>query len=275
MKMISRPLLIGVLLLILLSSSCNLPAQTTAPMGTILPNGLTQSALPTPTEVMLNGTSTPLTPIIPITGENVVEMQCQFCVNDLPHAVLIFPDFAIFDVDTSATAPVTCLTAEVLNGKRVLVCSGTQLTTFNLKICSDASNCLLFPVALQGCPLAGTPGATSVTVTPMTPIFLTAINTLRAPTATPKGAKPAASPTASGLPTSTPTGILPPLLTPTTVPLLTPTPILLPTSTTEPPPAPTDTAIAPTQAPTSAPQATSTPVPSTVDQKKDTKTPKP
>ena len=265
MKIISRPLWIGVILLILLSSSCNLPVQTAAPVGTVIPSEVTQPALPTSTELTVNGTGTPLTPVIPITGENVVEMQCQFCVNDLPHAVLIFPAFAIFDVDTTATSPVTCLTAEVLNGKRVLVCSGTQLTTFNLKICSDESNCLLFPVALQGCPLAGTPGAITGTVTPVSPVFLKPINTLK----TPKGTNPtpaqATSPTSGAPATPTPTGILPPLSTPTGLPLLTPTPIL-PTSTE--PPAPTDT-IAPTQAP----EATATPNP-TGNNKKDTKTPK-
>ena len=266
MKTISRPFLIGVLLLILLSSSCNLPVQTAAPMGTILPNGATQT-IATSSEVLV-GSSTPLTPIIPITGENVVEMQCQFCVNDQPHAVLIFPDFAIFDVDTLASAPVTCLTAEVLNGKRVLVCSGTQLTTFNLKICSDPSNCLLFPVALQGCPLQGA-GNTSVTVTPMTPIFLTAINTLNPPSATRQGGTPIPSQGATQTstqgsgPTPTPTLALP-----------TPTSILPPTSTSEPPtPAPTDT-VAATQPPTSEPASTPTPQPSSTDNQKPTKTPK-
>ena len=181
MKIISRSLLLGALALILLSSACNMPAQTTAPVGTVLPNGLTQSALPTATVSMATGVSTTLTPAIPITGENVVQMQCQFCVNDRPHAILIFPDFAIFVVDTTTANPVTCLTAEVLNGKRVLVCTGTQLTTFNLKICSDQSNCLLYPVALQGCPLVAGQGTPVTTGTPITPVFLTAINTLRPP----------------------------------------------------------------------------------------------
>jgi hypothetical protein len=271
MKIISRPLWIGVFLLVLLSSSCNLPVQTAAPVGTVIPNEATQPALATSTELTSSGISTPLTPIIPITGENVVEMQCQFCVNDLPHAVLIFPAFAIFDVDTTATSPVTCLTAEVLNGKRVLVCSGTQLTTFNLKICSDESNCLLFPVTLQGCPLAGTPGAITGTVTPMSPVFLKPINTLKPPKGSNATPSPLTSPTSAVLDTPTPTGILPPLSTPTGLPLLTPTPIL-PTSTEPPPPAPTDT-VEPTQASTSAPEATATP--NSSGNKKDTKTPKP
>ena len=193
MKKISRPiLLIGVALLIFLNSACNLQVPTvSAPAGTILPNGQTPSSVATPTALIpVTETSTPSTPVIPITGENVVQMQCQFCVNGLAHAVFIFPDFAIFDVET--TTPVTCLTAEVVNGKRVLVCNGTQLTSFNLKICSDSSNCLLFPVALQACPLSGT-GTPFTTVTPLTPVFLTPINTLRSPTRTPEPGTPIAS----------------------------------------------------------------------------------
>ncbi len=171
MKRTSRRILIGVTLLILLNSSCNLQVQTAStPAGTVLADGQTPSPVPTPTTLIsVTETSTLSTPAIPITGENVVEMQCQFCVNGLAHAVFIFPDFATFDVET--TTPVTCLTVEIVNGKRVLVCNGTQLTSFNLKICSDSSNCLLFPVALQACPLSET-GTPFTTVTPSTPVFL-------------------------------------------------------------------------------------------------------
>ena len=200
MKRISRPISIGILLLIFFTSACDSLAQASpTPVGTILPVGQTESPVPTSTTFQV--TSTPRTPVIPITGENVVEMQCQFCVNDLAHAVFIFPDFAIFDVETST--PVTCLTAEVVNGKRVLVCNGTQLTSFNLKICSDSSNCLLFPVALQACPLLGTPGTPVGTTTPMTPIFLTAINTLRAPSRTPAPVTPVPSQATTAPPPAT------------------------------------------------------------------------
>ena len=211
MKRISRPLLLGALVIMFLNSACGALAQTSpTPLGTILVEDQTASPAPTFTPaISITETGTPVTPLIPITGENVVQMQCQFCVNEFAHAVFIFPEFAIFDVESST--PVTCLTAEIVNGKRVLICSGTQLTSFNLKICSDSSNCLLFPVALQGRPLTETAGTPIVTGTPLTPVFLTPINTLRAPSRTPIPPNPVPSPTATqpGIP---------------------------PTSTTEPPP---------------------------------------
>ena len=256
MKKTSCLLLSGTFMLILLSSACNALARTTSvPLGTIIPFG--QTALATST--IFTPTKTPLTPIIPITGENVVEMQCQFCVNDSTHAVFIFPDFAAFDVESST--PVTCMTAEVINGKRVLVCYGTQLTTFNLKICSDSSNCLLYPVALQACPLEGTLGTPITTATPMTPVFLTAINTLRPPdsTSVPATTGPSQAPIPStGLATPTETGIL-------TTP-----PPTIPIATTESPPQPTATEPPPA---TTEPPSASTPRP-TRDHR-DTKTPRP
>ena len=67
------------------------------------------------------------------------------------HAVLILPDFAYFDVGSNSS--VSCLTADVAGGKRILICHGPQSTSFNLNVCSDPSNCLQFPVDLQPCPL--------------------------------------------------------------------------------------------------------------------------
>jgi hypothetical protein len=105
--------------------------------------------------------------MIPITGENVVLMQCQFCVADETHAVVIFPDTAYFDVEQSS--PVTCLTADVVNGRRIIICRGPQSTSFNLSICSDPSNCLQFPVVLQPCALLqnSSPLAPPVILTPL------------------------------------------------------------------------------------------------------------
>jgi hypothetical protein len=268
MKNTSHHILVGVLTLFLLSSACAArPGPSPTSVGTILPEGQTQA----PTSTSFTATNTPLTPIIPITGENVVEMQCQFCVNELTHAVFIFPDIAIFDVESSS--PVTCLTAKVYNGKRVLVCNAMQLTSFNLKICSDSSNCLLFPVALQECPLVPNTGGPLLTSTPSTPIFLTAINTLRAPTSTRSQNASTATPGPSQIPTSTSiqptaTGILP------TIPILTtiaPPPV---TSVTPmPPPPPTSTQPPP---PTSEPSQISEPTSSsTDDHRRDTRTPRP
>lgn len=198
----SRPDLIGALLLIFLTSACGrLSFASPTPVWTVPPAGqpiLSTATLLVPTPTV--STSTTVTPVIPITGENVVSQQCQFCVDNEAHAVLIFPDFAYFDVSTET--PVSCLTAAVTGGKRILICHGPQSTPFDLNVCSDPSNCLRFAVALQPCPLleaGATPGATG------TPYYLVPANTLKAPT---RERTPAATAVPSGTPTpavSTPT----------------------------------------------------------------------
>jgi hypothetical protein len=155
---ISRHGQVSAFVLIFLSSACAARIGT-SPIATVLP-ATSKGALATPAGV-------PLIPLIPITGENVVNMQCQFCVGEETHAVLIFPDFAYFDVNHSSL--VTCLTADVVNGKRILLCRGPQSTFFNLNICSSSSNCLQFPVALQPCELLQGGPAAPVFLTPVRP----------------------------------------------------------------------------------------------------------
>jgi hypothetical protein len=163
MRNILRQLFASVLILIFLSSACRaLTGVAPTPKGAS-PTG--QTPLPATTATSAGLASVPL---IPITGNNVVFMQCQFCVGDETHAVLIFPESAYFDVDQSFSA--TCLTADVRNGKRIVICRGPQETSFNISICSDPSNCLRFPVALQPCALL----QSSITTFP--PVILTPIN---------------------------------------------------------------------------------------------------
>lgn len=239
MKKWSQPFLIGVLMLVLWTSACNLTVQTPVPPSTtIIPTE--QLGAPNPTGARLisvTETGTSVTPAIPITGENVVEMQCQLCVNSFAHAVFIFPDSVTFDVESGS--PVTCLTAEVVHGKRVLICNGTQSTSFNLKICSDASNCLLFPVALQPCPLTGT----GTQVTTVTPVFLTAINTLLPPSPTPRprATVPSQAPTQTSIVPSPGISLTAPPSLPTSTPIAPPPA----TSTSAPPPANTSTSAPP------------------------------
>lgn len=268
MSRISRRMLAGALILIFLSSGCGVISRSNpTPVWTVPPGGpqvLPTATVPAPIIV----TETAVTPVIPITGENVVSMQCQFCVADETHAILIFPDFAYFDVDGSTE--VTCLTADVVNGNRILICRGPQATTFNLKICSDSSNCLQFPVALQPCPLLQAGATPLATYTPFAPVFLTPINTLKAPIKVPTGTPGSSPATQTSAP---PTGIP---ATPTAPPPTVVTPIPTqqpPTSqpTTQPTVAPTQPP-APTVAPTNPP---STSVPETKPTKKPTKTAKP
>ena len=195
MKRISRRILVGALTVIILSSACGrLTFASPTPVWTVPP--AVQPVFPTATILVPpTATETSLTPQIPITGENVVSLQCEFCVEAETHAVLIFPDFAYFDV--SSDTPVSCLTADVTGGRRILICHGIQSTTFNLNICSDPSNCLQFPVALQACPLLAS-GATPLATG--TPFYLTPINTLKAPTQ-----KKEREPADTAVPSTTPT----------------------------------------------------------------------
>lgn len=258
MKNISRRILVGALSLIILNSACGALTRTTpAPVGTILPDDPLQTIAPTSTTVSMTNTS--IVPLIPITGENVVSMQCQFCVDTDVHAVLVFPDFAFFDVASSA--PVTCLTAQVVNGQRVLICRGAESTSFTLNICSDPSNCLQFPVTLESCPLLPTgTGTPRITFTPRPPYFLNPNNTLVPPTN-----EPPLQPTDTLLPTQQTTAV------PPTAPVATPTPTQPPS--TDPPP-PTETEPPPTEEPPP-PDPTDPPSDPGGGDKKPTKTPKP
>lgn len=214
MNRISRQTLIGALILIFSTSACGrLTLASPTPVWTVPPAG--QPILPTTTLLAATptiATSMTVTPLIPITGENVASMQCQFCVDEEAHAILIFPDSAYFDV--SSDSSVGCLTADVTGGKRILICHGAQSTTFNLNVCSDPANCLEFPVALQPCPLLqadGTPLATG------TPFYLTPVNTLKAPTKT-KERTPSAGtavPSSTATPGGVPATSTPPVDTPT------------------------------------------------------------
>lgn len=246
MRKISRLALFGALTLIFLSSACGgslRPMPT--PVWTVPPQGQTQ--ISTDMALPVTATSTSVTPGIPITGENVVSMQCQFCVEDQTHAILIFPEFAYFDVVSSS--PVNCLTADIVNDRRILICRGTQSSSFELDICSDPENCLQYPVALQECPLLGA----GIGLPTVTPFFLTAVTTLVAPTKT-KDETPNETPDrpsrtpAPGQVTVTPTL---PVATSTTMPPP-------PTATNQPPPQSTSTDPPPATEPPPPPEPTNT-----------------
>jgi hypothetical protein len=210
MSRISRQILIGALTVILLSSACGrLTLASPTPVWTVPPAG--QPVFPTTTLLApAAAVGTSLTPQIPNTGGNAVSLQCEFCVAAEAHAVLIFPDFASFDV--SSSTPVSCFTADVTGGRRILICHGRQSTTFNLNVCSDPSNCLQFPVALQPCPLLQAGATPLATNSPFVPFYPTPTkkSTQRANTAvpsitpTPGGVSSTSTPPTLTIPTSTP-----------------------------------------------------------------------
>lgn len=107
------------------------------------------------------------TPGIPVTGVDVVLVECQFCVDTMSHALLVLPDTATFEVVSPVTSTTTstttttanataCSTVEVNNGKQVVLCSGPEMTPITLNICTDANTCTDFPVDLLACPLTQT-----------------------------------------------------------------------------------------------------------------------
>lgn len=154
MNRFSRGLLIGALILIVLNSSCNFPVATPPPVGTILPaESAATSSIPTS---ILNIPEA--TVGIPVTGpNNVVALQCEFCVNDEAHAVLTLPESASFLVSDPVVG-ISCLTAQVVNSQRIVLCRGAQQTSFTLNVCVDNSNCTQLPITLHTCPLLSQTG---------------------------------------------------------------------------------------------------------------------
>lgn len=194
MKLFSRTLLLGALTFLLFTTSCNLPIALTPPV-TVSPDG--QVAM-TARPIGTRGSSLTPTGLIPVTGGDFVLEQCQFCVNNEPHAVLIMPEQASFNVSQPIIG-ITCLTTEVINGRRILLCRGAQQTTFSLNVCPEGSSCTEFPVTLGACPR--NVAAAIPTIKPSSTPFVSAalstpVNT-RVPRVTPATTMtPPASPTA-------------------------------------------------------------------------------
>lgn len=158
---VCRRILAVMLILAFLGSACSVLKRASPTRTSNSPLGRT--SLPTAAQAGSSDGS-----LIPITGDNVVFMQCQFCAAEETHAVLIFPASAYFNVEQTSSA--TCLTADVVSDRRIVICRGPQETAFNLSICSDPSNCLQFPVALQPCALL------QGSITTFPPVILTPIN---------------------------------------------------------------------------------------------------
>ena len=169
MNLFSRKLLAGLMALILLNSACNLPAQTPpasqATATSILPS--------TPTPISL----------IPVTANDAgPSLQCQFCVNDEIHAVLLIPQSATFLVSEPITG-INCLTAQMVNDQRIVICRGAQQTAFTLNVCIVGSSCSQIPIKLESCPIV--PQTGTVTQQAATPVNVLPTATEILPTAPP------------------------------------------------------------------------------------------
>jgi hypothetical protein len=180
MKMFSRLVLSAWLGLLLFGTACSLPAQTPVVPTVTISATSENTSTPAPTVTVTNETPAVF---IPITGMDVVSLQCQFCVKEEAHAVLLMSSQVFFNVSDSNTG-VTCLSAQEQNGRRILLCRGAQQTSFDLNVCVANDNCLQFPITLQACPLSGT--GTPTTLTPA-PLLLTPLpaSSTRGPRNTP------------------------------------------------------------------------------------------
>jgi hypothetical protein len=208
MKRKSRLFLFGAMILVLLTAACGAEGTTPTVVGTELPGdetstpavdtsgtaeteiaetstgdaetptlSATEDLTITPTTDGTVSAGITQTPVVPVTGPQIVLIECQFCVDTMAHALLVLPDTATFEITSpaastttsstsvQATTP-TCNTVEVNNGKQVVLCSGPEMTPLTLNICTDASTCTDFPVDLLACP--ATPVAPNPTQVPGT-----------------------------------------------------------------------------------------------------------
>lgn len=143
-------------------------AETAAGEGTVIVDGtatlaVTDEVGSQATAVGSPVTGTTLTPGIPVTGSEIVLVDCQFCVDTWAQTLLVLPDTATFQIvspDPAATTATTadmqpsCSTVEVNNGRQVVLCSGPEMTPITLNICTDVNTCTDFPIDLLPCPVA-------------------------------------------------------------------------------------------------------------------------
>lgn len=194
MKKISRFFLFGALILMLLTAACaaeegttptgfvetdvagvDTPDLTGTPFddGTETPETATTAETPTgdletqtPDAAQVTATGSPPadtthTPGVPVTGVDVILIECQFCIDTWAYAMLVLPDTATFEIvsptpstttSTTSNAP-RCSTVEVNNGKQIVLCSGPETTPLVVNICTDVNTCTDFPIDLLSCPL--------------------------------------------------------------------------------------------------------------------------
>lgn len=138
----------------------------TAGLGTPIVDTTQSVATQVPTIVGMPAAGASQTAVIPVTGLEIMPVECQFCVDNIAHALLVLPDTATFEVSSQSTSTTTgnttttinsnCSTIEVNNGKQVVLCSAPEKTAINLNVCVNANNgntCTNVPLQLLACPL--------------------------------------------------------------------------------------------------------------------------
>ncbi len=152
---------------------------TASPVVTLdITTAVETATLPAETQATpIDGIDTTQTPEVPVTGAELILLECQFCIQDVAHALLVLPDTATVETVADAAGVSTpgletgCNTVDTYNGRQVILCRSQENTSVNLNICTDATNCTQLLVELQDCPNVVPPGATdtgesSVTETP-------------------------------------------------------------------------------------------------------------
>lgn len=220
MKKVSRMFLFGALGLVLALTACAPSEGTPTGVGSPFPDGTpvvdltgsppaeaTEATVTTETETpVVDTTDTPdvtptedttQTPSIPVTGD-IVLVECQFCIESVGHALLVFNESSTFEVvTTSAATPsdpdMGCSTIDTYDGRQVVLCRGEEDSSLTLNICDANGTCTELMVSLQGCPDPATPQPGDATNTPAAGA---ATNTPAATaTDTPAAAVPTATPT--------------------------------------------------------------------------------
>lgn len=258
MKRISQVFLFGAPIVILLAAACapveqaastlaaqaNLTSSPTA-FGTDT-TGTAETATVETSEA--TATNTTLTPSIPVTGLDVIRLDCQYCVDNIAHAQLVIPKKATFKVtspeelassrnngdnddendngegdDDNSRGRLGCRTIDRFRDTKLVLCRAEENTTITLNVCLD-DTCTEVQLTLQPCTLTATPSpiATTTTTTTVTATL----------TPTPGTATVTFTPVASETATPTPTVVTnTPLASATNTNTPTPTPTLTSTPT--------------------------------------------
>lgn len=220
MKNVSLMFMFGALVLVLALAACAPSEGTPTLVGSPFPDDTpivdltgspsveaTGTTVTTETETpVVDTTDTPevtptqdttQTPSIPVTGD-IILVECQFCIENVGHALLVFNESSTFEVvTTSASTPsdpdMGCSTIDTYDGRQVVLCRGEEDTSLTLNICDANNTCTEMIVTLQGCPDALTPQPGDATNTPAAGV---ATDTPAAgATDTPAAAVPTATPT--------------------------------------------------------------------------------
>gem|GEM_PF-1057843 len=104
MKSMPRIFLFGTYIVILVAAACAPVGEGAAALPGALQDALTGSATAatntteTAATSQATATNTTLTPSIPVTGLDIIRLNCQYCVDNIAHAQLVIPREAKFEV---------------------------------------------------------------------------------------------------------------------------------------------------------------------------------